>query len=158
MEFKPEIKEYIQKKIISRYPDKTAALLPVLHIAQKEFGFISPEVEKYVADYLSLPVMHVEGVATFYTMYNKKPVGKYHVQVCTNISCMILDAEPLLEYIGKKLNIKSGETTADGKFTLNAVECLGSCGTAPMMQINDDYYENLTPQKIDEILDKLAKA
>ncbi len=129
-----------------------AALLPTLHLAQKEFGYISSEVEEYVAGYLDLPVTHVHGVATFYTMYNKKPVGKYHIQVCTNISCSLLGADHLFDYLSKKLKIGDGETTEDKKFTLSSVECLGSCGTAPVMQINDDYYEDLTEEKIDEIL------
>ncbi|OGL43036.1 MAG: NADH-quinone oxidoreductase subunit E [Candidatus Schekmanbacteria bacterium RBG_16_38_10] len=141
--------------ILRKYPDKQAGLLPVLYLAQREFGYISREVMDYVASLMGLPESEVLGVATFYTMYNKKPVGKYFIQVCTNISCSILDAEKIVKHIEEKLGIKVGETTKDNKFTLATVECLGSCGTAPIMQINDDYYENLSMEKVDEILEKL---
>ena len=141
--------------ILRKYPDKQAGLLPVLYLAQREFGYISREVMDYVASLMGLPESEVLGVATFYTMYNKKPVGKYFIQVCTNISCSILDAEKIVKHIEGKLGIKVGETTKDNKFTLATVECLGSCGTAPMMQINDDYYENLSMEKVDEILENL---
>jgi len=154
MDFSDETRERIEK-LKGRYPDSQALLLPVLHFAQDEFGYISPEVEKYVAEYLELPVTHVHGVATFYTMYNKKPVGKYHVQVCTNIACSLLGADHIVKYLEKKLGIKPGETSEDDRFTLSEVECLGSCGTAPVMQINDYYYENLDEEKIDEILEGL---
>lgn len=151
MEFSAEAKAKLEK-MKARYPEIQALTLPALHLAQREFGHVSPEVEQYVADYLQLPVTQVHGVATFYTMYNKKPVGKYHVQVCTNIACSLLGADHLTDYICNRLGIARGETTADGKFTINEVECLGSCGTAPVMQINDDYYEDLTEKKVDEIL------
>ena len=141
--------------ILRKYPDKQAGLLPVLYLAQREFGYISREVMDYVASLMGLPESEVLGVATFYTMYNKKPVGKYFIQVCTNISCSILDAEKIVKHIEEKLGIKVGETTKDNKITLVTVECLGSCGTAPMMQINDDYYENLSMEKVDEILERL---
>ena len=143
--------------IIKRYPDKHAGLLPVLHLAQKEFGYISREVMDYVASLIDLPPSEVYGVATFYTMYNEKPVGKYFIQVCTNISCTLLGGEEIVKHIENKLSIKVGETTKDNKFTLATAECLGSCGTAPMMQINDDYYENLTLEKVDAILDSLRE-
>ncbi len=140
---------------MARHPDRQAALIPVLHLAQGEFGFLSQEVMEYVAGIMEIPVSTVYRVATFYTMFNKKPVGKYHVQVCHNLSCSLLGAEDVLEYIARKLNIKVGETTTDNKFTLSRVECLGSCGTAPMMQINDRYHEDLTQEKIDKILNEL---
>ena len=151
MEFSAEAKARIEK-LKTRYPEVQATLLPVLHIAQEEFGWISPEVEECVAKYLGLPPTQVHGVATFYTMYNKKPVGKYHIQVCTNIGCSLLGADHLVQYLAKKLKIHAGETTPDKKFTLNEVECLGACGFAPVMQINDHYFENLTKEKIDDIL------
>lgn len=154
MEFSAEAKKKLEK-LLTRYPTKEAALLPALHLAQKEFGWVSPEVEEYVAKTLELPPVRVHGVATFYTMYNKKPVGRYHVQVCTNIGCSLLGSDNLVKYISRKLGIKPGETSQDGKFTLSEVECLGSCGTAPVMQINDDYHESLTEKRIDEILDGL---
>ena len=142
------------ERIRSRYPDREAAILPALYLWQQEFGNISAEGIVYVAGLLGLSPARIEGVATFYTMYNRKPVGRYHVQVCQNLSCSLMGAEELIEILSGKLGVKPGETTADGKFTLSAVECLGSCGTAPVMQVNDDYFENLTGDAIDAILDK----
>src|ERR1700690_2549771 len=110
---------------------------------------------KYVGELLNVPISDVYGVVTFYTMYNTKPVGKYHFQVCTNISCQLLGAEELRDHICQKLNIKLGETTGDEKFTVQEVECLGSCGTAPAIQVNDDYYENLNIEKVDTLLTEL---
>ena len=141
--------------ILSRYPDKEAAILPALHLAQREFGYVSDEAIVYVAGLLGFTPARIEGVATFYTMYNRKPVGRYHVQVCRNISCSLMGAEHLIEHVSKKLGIRPGETTPDGRFTLSKAECLGSCGTAPVMQVNDDYHEELTEEKIDALLDGL---
>jgi NADH-quinone oxidoreductase E subunit len=142
-------------RIVSRYPDREAAILPTLYLAQREFGYVSDEAIVYVAGLVGVSPAYVEGVATFYTMYNRKPVGKYHVQICRNLSCSLMGAEHLIERVSKKLGIRPGETTADGRFTLTKVECLGSCGTAPVMQVNDDYYENLTEDSIERILDGL---
>ncbi len=144
------------ERLLTRYPDREAVILPVLHLAQREFGFVSDEAIVYVAGLLGVSPAKINGVATFYTMYNRKPVGKYHVQICRNISCSLLGAEHLIGHVAGKLGVKPGGTTPDGKFTLSQVECLGSCGTAPVMQVNDDYYENLTEASIDAILDKLA--
>jgi NADH-quinone oxidoreductase subunit E len=155
--FSPENTEKC-RVTIAQLGDNESALIPVLHLAQDEFGWLSTEVMDYVAGLLELPPARVYGVATFYTMFNKKPVGRWHVQVCTNISCSLLGAEHVLEHISGKLGIKEGETTPDDRFTLSTVECLGSCGTAPVMQINDEYYENLTEEKIDGILEDLAKS
>lgn len=141
--------------ILSRYPDKEAAILPALYLAQREFGYLSDEAIVYVAGLLGFTPARIEGVATFYTMYNRKPVGKYHLQICRNISCSLLGAEHLIEHVSKKLGIRPGKTTPDGKFTLSEVECLGSCGTAPVLQLNDDYHEDLTEEKIDALLDRL---
>ncbi|HAX49933.1 MAG TPA: NADH-quinone oxidoreductase subunit NuoE [Ignavibacteria bacterium] len=141
----------------SHYPTNDAALMDALWLAQYQFGWLSADVMKYVGSLLEIPYEHVLGVAEFYTMYNKKPVGKHHLQVCTNVSCMLCGGYDVVDYISNKLDIGLGETTPDGKFTLIEAECLGSCGTAPMMQINDYYEENLTKDKIDAILDKLAK-
>ncbi len=141
--------------IRSRYPDREAAILPALHLAQREFGYVSDEAIEYVATLLGFTPARIEGVATFYTMYNRKPVGKYHLQICRNISCSLLGAEHLIEHVSRKLGVHPGETTPDGKFTLSAVECLGSCGTAPVMQVNDDYHESLTEERIDALLDRL---
>lgn len=142
------------ERILSRYPNREAAILPALHLWQQEFGYVSDEGIVYVAGLLELPPARIEGVATFYTMYNRKPVGRYHVQICRNLPCSLMGAEHLVEHLSKKLGVKPGETTADGRFTLTTVECLGSCGTAPVMQVNGDYYENLTGDAIDAILDK----
>jgi len=141
--------------IIKRYPQKQAALLPALYLIQEQEGYISEKSMQYAADYLKVPYGHVLGVVTFYTMFYDKPIGRHHIQVCTNVSCQLLGAEKLVDHIGKKCGVKPGETTADGKITLSEVECLGSCGTAPMMQINDDYHENLSEEKVDTILDSL---
>ena len=142
--------------LTKRYPTKKALLLPVLWMAQEQFGWISPDTMKYVARLLDLPVSHVYGVVSFYTMFNAKPVGKYHLQVCTNVSCMLRGAEGIADHVCRRLNLKPGETTFDQKFTLTEVECLGSCGTAPMMQVNDEYHENLSVEKVDELLGKLS--
>ena len=141
--------------IVQRYPQKQAALLMVLHYVQGRFGYLSQESIQAVADELELTAAKVRGVATFYTMYNLAPVGKYHIQVCTNLSCSLMGSETVMDHLKRRLGIGVGETTEDGRFTLSEVECLASCGTAPMMQINDDYYENLTPEKVDEILGSL---
>ena len=145
------------EELKKRYPKPQAALLQVLWIAQEQFGWISEEVIRYVAELLGLPYNHVLGVVTFYTMFNRKPVGKYHVQVCANVSCMLLGSDNIVEHLEKKLGVKTGETTPDKMFTLSEVECLGSCGTAPMMQVNDDYYENLTSEKIDSLIEEFKK-
>jgi len=143
------------EEILRRYPSKQSAVLPALHLAQKEFGYITPEVIEYLARLLELPPARVYGTCSFYTMFNRKPVGKYLIQVCTNISCSMLGALDMFEYLSQKLGIKEGETTPDGKFTLIRVECLGACGEAPVIQINDKYYGNLTREKLDKILAEL---
>ncbi len=141
----------------ARYPHPRSALMPALHIAQQELGWLPREALVQVADLLDLTPAEVLSVASFYTMYNRWPVGKYLIQVCTNVSCSLLGAEHLLEHISRKLGIRVGETTPDGLFTLVEVECLGSCGTAPVMQVNERYYEQLTAAKVDEILEELAR-
>lgn len=146
--------EYI-KEIKPRYPTNQALLLPALHAAQKEFGWVPEDVMDEIAAAIDIPPPVVREVITFYTMYNLKPVGANHIQVCTNISCALMGAEEIVEHLEKKLGIECGDTTRDNKFTVTEVECLGSCGTAPMAQINDDYYENLTVQRMDQILSEL---
>jgi NADH-quinone oxidoreductase subunit E len=140
---------------VSRYPKKEAAMLPVLYLAQQEFGYLSPEAIDYIAKLMGQPPARVHGVVSFYTMYNMKPIGRHHIQVCRTLPCALGGAEKITDFIKKKLAIELGQTTADGRFTLSEVECLASCGTAPMMQINDDYYENLNEEKVTEILDSL---
>jgi NADH-quinone oxidoreductase subunit E len=149
--------EHIKKveELRKRFPNSKALTIPVLWMVQEEHGWISDQAVEEVAKLLELPVNHVYGVVSFYTMFNRKPVGKYHIQMCTNVSCQLLGAERLSEYVCRKLDVRVGETTQDKKFTVTEVECLGSCGTAPMMQVNDDYYENLTEEKIDELLRRL---
>src|ERR687896_262667 len=143
------------EEIIARYPKKEAAMLPVLYLAQQEFGHIGPEAIDYVAQLMGQSPARVYGVVSFYTMFNMKPIGRHHIQVCRTLSCALGGAEKITGFIKKKLALEVGQTTADGRFTLSEVECLASCGTAPMMQINDDYYENLTEEKISEILEGL---
>lgn len=143
-------------KIISRYPEgrQKSAILPVLHMAQAEFGgWLSPQVMDYVASLLKIQSIEVYEVASFYTMFNLKPVGKCVIEVCRTGPCWLMGAEDIVNYIGKKLGIREGETSADGMFTLKTVECLASCGTAPMMQIGEKYHEHLTLAKVDEILE-----
>jgi len=142
-------------KIVAKYPHKNAAMLPVLYLAQKEFGYISSDVMEYVAEMMDVPVARVLGVVTFYTMFNTKPIGRHHIQVCRTLPCALAGARSITAAIKDKLKIDLGETTPDGRFTLTEVECLASCGTAPMMQVNDDYYENLTEKNVGEILDRL---
>jgi NADH-quinone oxidoreductase subunit E len=154
LEFSAKTKEEFEG-MARKYPNREAMILPTLHLAQREFGYVSLEAMEYVAGLCGVSPARIYGVATFYTMYNKQKVGRHLVQVCMNLPCMLLGAAEVYEYISKKLGIKDGETTADGRFTLMKVECLGACGNAPMMQVNDDYYEDLTPEKVDTILDGL---
>lgn len=147
-------------KIIKRYPEgrQKSALLPTLHLAQAEFdGWLSVPVMNYVASLLNLKPIEVYEVATFYTMFNLKPVGKCLLEVCQTGSCMLRGSDDIIEHLEKRLNIKVGETTPDGMFTLKVVECLGSCGTAPMLQCGADYYEDLTTEKVDSLLDHLRR-
>lgn len=155
-----EIQETEFKRLVARYPSnkKKSALLPVLHLAQDSFnGWLSTEVMDYVAELLEIKPIEVYEVATFYSMYNLKPVGKYMFEVCQTGPCMLKGSDDIIEYIGNKLGIKAGETTADGMFTLKTVECLGACGYAPMMQLGKHYKEHLTKEKIDAIIEDCRK-
>ena len=143
-------------RIVAKYPQPSGALLPVLWEVQRANGWINDESERWVAERLGLTPAHVHGTVTFYTMYKQKPTGKYHVQVCTTLSCMLRGSDELVEHLEKKLGIHCGEVTPDGKFSLVRVECLGSCGTAPMFQLNDDFHEDLTLEKVDALLDGLS--
>ena len=156
VQFSPAAKAKFDE-ILTRYPVKRAAIMPTLWLAQEEFGWLSSEVLEYVAGLLELTPAFTASVASFYTMYYKQPVGTHHVQVCTNLSCALVGADRIVDCLRKRLGIEVGETTADKKFSLSVVECLASCGTAPMMQINDDYWENLTPERTLEIIDRLAR-
>lgn len=154
VQFSPEtMKEF--EKIVARYPKREAAMLPVLYLAQREFGFLGTEAIDYVARLMDQPPARVRGVVSFYTMLNMKPIGRHHIQVCRTLPCALGGAEKVTAFLTQKLGIKPGQTTEDGRFTLSEVECLASCGTAPMMQIDDDYYENLTEEKITKIIESL---
>ena len=166
-EFNPDVRGKIQfseealqtiEALMKRYPEgkHKSALLPVLHVAQAEAdGWLSAEVMDYVAELMKISSIEVFEVASFYSMYNLKPVGKCVLEVCRTSSCWTRGAEDIVDYIGKKLNIREGETTPDGMFTLKTVECLGSCGSAPMLQCGAEYHENLTENRVDALLDRL---
>lgn len=143
---------------IKRYPDKKAAVMPVLWIAQEQNGWISNEVMKEVASVLGTNAEDVLGVVTFYTMYHQKPMGKYHLQVCTNVSCMLRGAYDIYENVKKNLGIDNMEVSADHNFSLEEVECMGSCGTAPMIAINEDYFEDISVEKVNKIIEDLRKS
>jgi NADH-quinone oxidoreductase subunit E len=154
------LNEAAQKRIVElkdKFPQRRSAILPAMHIVLEEVGYHNRDIARQVADLLELSEMEVNETLSFYTYFPKEGVGKYHIQVCTNVSCMLLGAEQLLEYLEQKLGIKAGQTTPNGLFTLSVVECLGSCGTAPVMQINQEYHENLTRAKVDQILDALKQ-
>lgn len=145
-------------EILTRYPTKMAATIPLLHLCQEQNGWISEDVVHFVAHRLDVPPAHVQGVVTFYTLFNREPVGRHQVWVCRTLPCALRGADGILHHCEKKLGIKPGETTADGAITLRTAECLASCGTAPMMQVDRDYHENLTLEKVDAILEKLQDA
>jgi NADH-quinone oxidoreductase subunit E len=147
-------------RLVARYPEgkQKSALLPVLHLAQDSFGgWLSEETLNYVADLLQILPVEVYEVATFYSMYNTKPVGKYMFEVCQTGPCMLMGSDSIIRYIQEKLGIKPGETTTDGLFTLKTVECLGACGYAPMMQLGKHYREHLTKEKVDAIVEECRK-
>lgn len=143
--------------ILSRYPNRQAACIPVLHLCQEQAGWISDDVIDFVARRLDLTPAHVKGVATFYTLFNKQPVGKHTVAVCKTLSCALRGSEKVVKHLEKRLGIHVGETTKDGRITLRTVECLASCGSAPMMQVDKTYHENLTIEEVDRILDRLLE-
>lgn len=149
------LKEKYQKEIdeiLSRYPEKRSALIPLLYLAQQEQGYITDAAMIEIAAMLKLTPPQVYETVTFYTMLNLKKVGTFHIQVCKSLMCALVGSDTVLTWINKKLGIGPGETTPDGAFTLTTVECLAACGTGPMMQINEDYYERLTEDKLDQIL------
>jgi len=140
------------EQILSRYPVKRSALIPLLYLAQRDQGYVTEPAMKEIARLLGLTPSQVYETATFYTMLNLKKVGKFHIQVCKSLMCALVGSDTVIGWITAKLGIAPGDSTADGLFTLSAVECLAACGTGPMMQINDDYYERLTEEKVDRIL------
>ena len=155
-EFSPEVVEEMRSHL-AKYPaDRSrSALIPLLFVVQRERGWIDNPGVNFLARFLDLEVTDVWETATFYTMFNLRPVGRHHIQICKTLSCKIMGEPDITEHICSKLGIHPGETTEDGKFTVTMVECLGSCGTAPMMQIGFDYYEDLTTEKVDKLLDSL---
>jgi len=143
------------EKIKSKYPNDQAALMPVLYLFQEKFGYISDDSIREISSMLKIPEVDIKGVVSFYEMFHDHPVGKYLVQVCTNVSCMLCNSGHILKSVEKKLGIMCGQTTRDKLFTLEEVECLGSCGTSPVISVNDRYYENMNEQKINELFDSL---
>lgn len=154
IEFSPAERERIEY-LKGLYPEPKAAIMPTLWMAQRKWGWLSAGVLKHVAEVLSLPYSHVYGVASFYTMYFKKPMGKHHVQVCTNVSCMLRGGNELYQHARERFGIGHMERTPDGTFSLEEVECMGACGGAPMIAINEDYHENITLAQFDALLDSL---
>ena len=147
------------KEIIARYPEgkQKSALLPLLHLAQEQYGWVSPEVMDYVAGLLNILPIEVYEVASFYTMFHLDPVGKHVIEYCLTGPCCLMGGEDVYGYLKTKLGINTGETTPDGKFTIKEVECLAACGWGPVFQVREKYYMNLTNDKIDEIIDELSK-
>ena len=143
--------------ILTRYPTRMGACIPALHLCQEQNGWISEEVILWVSSRLDLPPAHVQGVVTFYTLFNQKPVGRHQVWVCRTLPCALRGGVDLLHHCEKRLGVRAGETTSDGAITLRTAECLASCGTAPMMQVDKEYHENLTPETVDRLLDALRK-
>jgi NADH-quinone oxidoreductase E subunit len=139
------------------YPQSRSAIMPALYLAQQHFGHISDEAVRWVAARLELPPVHVMEVASFYTMYYKRPVGRYHVQVCRTLSCAVRGASAITECVKKRFGVGANEVTPSGDWSYEEVECLGSCGTAPMVQINDFYFENLDVEKLEGVLDRIEK-
>ena len=152
--FSPEVDREIDGHL-AKYPVMRSAILPLMFIVQRERAYLDPPGVAYLAQRLKLRITDIWEVATFYSMIQTKPIGKYHIQVCKTLSCKLLGSDKITTLCADKLGIKVGETTTDGRFSLSEVECLGSCGTAPMFQINFDYYENLTAEKVEQVLDSL---
>jgi NADH-quinone oxidoreductase E subunit len=145
------------EQILNRYPVRRSAMLPLLNLAQQEEGYVSEAAMKEIAGILRVTPPQVYETVTFYTMLNLKPIGKFHIQVCKSLMCALIGSDALLGWLQGRLGIKAGETTPDRLFTISTVECLAACGTGPMMQVNDDYYERLTEEKVDRILADLKR-
>ncbi|MBX3181241.1 MAG: NAD(P)H-dependent oxidoreductase subunit E [Polyangiaceae bacterium] len=153
-----EAQEREFEDILARYPNQMAACIPALHFCQDaNENWVSPEVIQFVAERLSLPTAHVLGVVTFYTLFNQEKPGKHQVWVCRTLSCALRGSEEILAHCEKRLGVHAGGTTQNGRITLRTAECLASCGSAPMMQVDKDYYENLTIEQVDQILDRLMQ-
>ncbi len=146
--------DYIKKEL-DRYESRLSAIIPALYQVQKEMGWVSPESIQELAKIMDIPPAQINEVATFYTMFNKKPTGKYHIQVCTNVTCSMKKGRELTDYITAKLGVKEADVSPCGKYTVSRVECLGSCDTAPVLQVNFDYHEKMSEKKVDELLERL---
>jgi NADH-quinone oxidoreductase subunit E len=155
MEFSEDLSRKVDE-VAARYPNRMAALLPALHLVQRQMGWVSLEAQAWVARKLGLPPAHVHGCVSFYTLFRTRPMGRHHIQVCRTLSCALRGGEEILGHLKRKLGLEEGEVTPDGRFSLVSVECLGSCGTAPMFQVNDDYHENLTIEKADALLEGMT--
>ena len=156
VEFSAQSQQECQR-ILACYPNREGALLPVLHLAQQEWGHLSEEVVGYLSDLLELPPARVSGVVSFYPRFRTRPVGEHLIEVCSTLSCSLMGSEEVVDYLREKLGIEVGETTSDGRFTLQRIECLAACGTAPVMMVDGELYESLTRKKIDQILDRLSQ-
>ncbi|MCB0331014.1 MAG: NAD(P)H-dependent oxidoreductase subunit E [Bdellovibrionales bacterium] len=155
-----EVSDEVQRRVgelIAKYPKKQSAVMPILYIVQEHYGSISNEAIDWISSQVDISPVHVMELVTFYTMYRREPLGKYHIQVCRTLSCGLCGAKKLMEYLHKRLGVDPREVTKDGLFSYEHVECLGSCGTAPMAEINDTYFENLTVEKLGELMDRLQK-
>lgn len=145
------------QSLLARYPNRQAALIPTLLLAVREFGYLSREAMEYVAGRLEVPPALVLSSATFYTLLHKRPLGRFHIQICVNVACYLKEADHLADHLKRRLRIGFGEVTSDGLFSLEGVQCLASCGTAPVIQVNGDYHELMTPEKVDALLDALRR-
>lgn len=154
VEFSPEAEKKFAE-IVARYPQRDAALLPVLWLAQEEFGHLSPQVRKFVAQKLSVSPARVESVMSFYTLFTEKSAGRHHIQICRNLSCSLRRAPDLMECVEKELGIRPGERTADGQFSFSTVECLAACGGAPALAVNGEYHENMNLEKLRVLIENL---
>jgi len=145
------------EKLRARFPEgfQSSLVLPCIRRIQEDRGYVADEDIEQLAAYLGVPRIQIEEVLSFYTMFRRRPVGRWHLQFCRNVSCSMNGAEGIVSHVERRLGIRAGQTTPDGRFTLSVAECLGSCGTAPMMMVNEAYYENLTPTKVDELLEGL---
>ncbi|MBI4432570.1 MAG: NAD(P)H-dependent oxidoreductase subunit E [Candidatus Omnitrophica bacterium] len=146
------------ERILSKYDQKKAATLPLLHLAQDKVGYVTPEVEAWVSKWTEIPVVHVREVVMFYSMYHKKPAGRHHIRFCTTTTCALLGGDKILNHLKKKIGIDNGGVSADGKFSLEEAECLCACEMAPMMQVGDEYHGDLTEKKVDEIIDVISRS
>jgi len=145
------------EKIRHQFPTEQALLIPMLHYVQEEQGWLSQQALKEIGEFLHLPLSKVKEVVTFYTMFNQKPVGKVHLQLCSNIACWLNGSEKLMSCLERRLGVHAGQTTKDGRYTLSEVECLAACGTAPVLQVNEDYFEQLNEPKLNDLMDKIDK-